>query len=73
MFAGSEEIVGNLNEVLANVRNVGNWLPKYAPLNRPADPFDTQATPQTGTFDTAYVYGPLGGRSFLVGLDYLFN
>jgi outer membrane receptor for ferrienterochelin and colicins len=59
--------------VLANVRNVGNWLPKYAPLNRPADPFDTQATSQTGTFDTAYVYGPLGGRSFLVGLDYLFN
>lgn len=58
--------------LLGQVRNLGNWLPRYAPIWRAQDPFDRGADPdRTGTFDPGYVYGPLGGRSFVLGVDYL--
>jgi outer membrane receptor for ferrienterochelin and colicins len=55
--------------LLAQANNIGNWQPQYTPLWRPQDPFDKTATATSGTFDTAYVYGPLGGRTFVLGIN----
>jgi len=59
--------------LLAQANNITDWRPRYAPLWRPSDPFDKTATAATGTFDTGYVYGPLHGRSFLIGVDVTLN
>jgi outer membrane receptor for ferrienterochelin and colicins len=51
--------VGQGREVYAAVRNLLDWK-QESPLIDPANPFGD-------AFDTAYVYGPVYGRQFLVG------
>lgn len=61
-------------EIYGGVKNILNFIPKYA-LIRSFDPFDkTAADPVTNpngyTFDTEYNYAPLQGRRVFAGLRY---
>jgi outer membrane receptor for ferrienterochelin and colicins len=61
-------------EIYAGVKNMFNFLPKYA-LIRAFDPFDKTASdpvtnPNGYTFDTEYNYAPLQGARFFAGIRY---
>lgn len=61
-------------EVYGGVKNLLGFVPRD-PLMRPFDPFNRQvddpvANPYGHTFDTAYMYAPLQGRRWFVGLRF---
>ena len=61
-------------EIYGGVKNMFNFIPKYA-LIRAFDPFDKTAAdpvsnPNGYTFDTEYNYAPLQGARWFVGMRY---
>ncbi|MFN3876324.1 MAG: hypothetical protein ACK4L7_10485 [Flavobacteriales bacterium] len=64
--------LGERIELYGGVKNLLGFVPRD-PLMRPFDPFDRDAgdpvaNPHGYTFDTSYMYAPLQGRRWFVGL-----
>ncbi len=69
--------LGDRIELYGGVKNLLDFVPRD-PIMRPFDPFDRQAgdseaNPNGYTFDTAYMYAPMQGRRWFVGLRYALN
>lgn len=62
--------MGNMIELYGGVKNILNFIPQH-PILRPFDPFDKQThvnNPNNYSFDTTYMYAPMQGRRFFVGI-----
>lgn len=57
-------------EIYGGIKNILNFLPQN-PILRPFDPFDKKVNennPNNYSFDTTYMYAPMQGRRFFVGI-----
>ncbi|MFZ1694749.1 MAG: TonB-dependent receptor [Flavobacteriales bacterium] len=66
--------IGDRIELYGGVKNLLDFVPRD-PIMRPFDPFDRQANdavanPNGYTFDTSYMYAPMQGQRWFVGLRF---
>lgn len=69
-----KKVLGDGLEFYGGVKNLFDFVPRD-PLMRPDDPFDASANdpvanPNGYSFDTAYIYAPLQGRRWFLGLRF---